>query len=178
MFDIGGSELLVIAVLAILVVGPKELPGMLRTFGRMIGKLRRTADEFRKHFDDAIREAGGEEFQREMKSLKQNNPLSQIRSSIEDAARDPLETSKPATSATTQNANSEPTDNEAYDDLGPPPPPLPPRNEPTPQASSAAAGAKPQITDSPAVAVANPESDEENDTPRVNGAHGTAGQGL
>lgn len=149
---------------------------MLRTFGRAIGKLRRTADEFRKHFDDAVRDVGGEEIQREMNSLRQNNPLTQIRSSIEEAARDPLETSKPQASATTQNTNPGLTDNEAYDDLGPPPPPLPPRNEPAAQAPSA--GAKPQIAESPSIAAANPDNDEEKDTPRVNGAHGTAGQGL
>lgn len=176
MLDIGWSELLLIAVVAILVVGPKELPGMLRSLGRMIGKVRRTADEFRKHFDDAIRDAGGEEFQREMSSLKKNNPLSQIRSSIEDATRDPLGTSKPSENTTTQDANSGQTDNAAHDDLGPPPPPLPPKDKPAPQTASAEA--RPETVETPAATVANPESDEDRGAARVNGAHGTAGQGL
>jgi sec-independent protein translocase protein TatB len=172
MFDIAWSELLLVAVVAILVVGPKELPGMLRSLGRMLGKLRRTADEFRKHFDDAVRGAGGEELQREMKSLKQNNPLNQIRSSIEDAAKDVSGSSKPKTEA----AKPGQSDPETYDDLGPPPPPLPPKN--APHAPDATAESKPQPPETPAAAVTNPESDEDRGTPRVNGAHGTAGQGF
>jgi sec-independent protein translocase protein TatB len=171
MFDIAWSELLLVAVVAILVVGPKELPGMLRSLGRMLGKLRRTADEFRKHFDDAVREAGGEEIQREIKSLKQNNPLNQIRSSIEDAAKDVNAPPKPKTGS----AQAAPPDHEEYDDLGPPPPPLPPRNAPA--AQDASAGTSPPAPDSPAP-VAKPETDDDRSAPRVNGAHGPAGQGL
>lgn len=88
MFDIAWSELLLVLIVAIVVVGPKELPGLMRTAGRMLGKLRRTADDFRKQFDEAVKEAGGEDFQREIHSLRQNNPLNQIRSSIEEVARE------------------------------------------------------------------------------------------
>jgi sec-independent protein translocase protein TatB len=173
MFDVAWSELLLVAVVAILVVGPKELPGMLRSLGRMLGKLRRTADEFRKHFDEAVREAGGEELQREMKSLKQNNPLNQIRSSLEDAARDPASSSK----TNPQSAKSEQSDADEHDDLGPPPPPLPPRNAPETQDVSTAPR-NDASESSAATAVSTPENDEERGAPRVNGAHGTAGQGL
>ncbi|MEL6872331.1 MAG: Sec-independent protein translocase protein TatB, partial [Pseudomonadota bacterium] len=47
MLDIGWTELLVIGVVALLVVGPKELPGLLRTIGRYVGMIRRQANEFR-----------------------------------------------------------------------------------------------------------------------------------
>ena len=57
MFEVGWLELLVIAVVLIVVVGPKDLPGMLRTFGRVTTQLRRMAGDFRKQFDDALREA-------------------------------------------------------------------------------------------------------------------------
>lgn len=57
MFDIGWTELMVVAVVAILVVGPKDLPRMLRTFGQTVGKLRRMAGEFQSTFNDAIRDA-------------------------------------------------------------------------------------------------------------------------
>ena len=70
MFDIAWSELLLVAIVAILVVGPKELPGMLRALGRMLGKLRSTADDFRKQFDEAVREAGAEDLQREVRALR------------------------------------------------------------------------------------------------------------
>ncbi len=61
MFDIGWSELLVIAIVAIVVVGPKELPRVLRTFGNYAGKLKRTAAEFRRQFDEAMLESELEE---------------------------------------------------------------------------------------------------------------------
>jgi sec-independent protein translocase protein TatB len=57
MFDIGWSELLVIGVVALIVVGPKELPVLLRTVGRYLGMIKRQAAEFRQQFDDAIRES-------------------------------------------------------------------------------------------------------------------------
>lgn len=88
MFDIAWSELLLVIVVAILVVGPKELPGALRALGRVIGKLRRTADEFRRQFEDTIRDTGAEELQREINQLRYNNPLTEIRDSLEEAARD------------------------------------------------------------------------------------------
>lgn len=88
MFDIAWSELLIVAIVAIVVVGPKELPGLLRTFGRMIGKLRRHADEFRRQFDESMREAGGEDLKRELDQLRYNNPLNEIRNTIENAARE------------------------------------------------------------------------------------------
>ncbi|MFM9973185.1 MAG: Sec-independent protein translocase protein TatB [Beijerinckiaceae bacterium] len=57
MFDIGGGELLVIGIVALVVIGPKELPGLLRTAGNAMSKVRRMAAEFRGQFDDAMREA-------------------------------------------------------------------------------------------------------------------------
>src|SRR6185295_11703692 len=57
MFDIGWSELLVIAVVALIAIGPKELPGVLRTVGQWMGKARRMAAEFQGQFQEAMREA-------------------------------------------------------------------------------------------------------------------------
>jgi sec-independent protein translocase protein TatB len=57
MFDIGASELLVIGAVALVVLGPKELPGLLRGIGEATAKIRRMASEFRGQFDDAMREA-------------------------------------------------------------------------------------------------------------------------
>jgi sec-independent protein translocase protein TatB len=57
MFDISWSELLLIAVVALVFIGPKELPGVLRTVGQWTGKIRRMASEFQDQFRDAIREA-------------------------------------------------------------------------------------------------------------------------
>jgi len=57
MFDIGWSELLVIGVVALIAIGPKELPGVLRTAGQWVGKVKRMAAEFQGQFQEAMREA-------------------------------------------------------------------------------------------------------------------------
>ncbi|CAD5263758.1 Sec-independent protein translocase protein TatB [Bosea sp. 62] len=57
MFDIAWSEMLLIGGVALVVIGPKELPGALRTAGQAIGKIRRMAAEFQGQFNDAMREA-------------------------------------------------------------------------------------------------------------------------
>src|SRR3954451_11850324 len=57
MFDIGWSELVVIAVVALVAIGPKELPGVLRTVGQWIGKARKLAGEFQGQCGEAMREA-------------------------------------------------------------------------------------------------------------------------
>jgi sec-independent protein translocase protein TatB len=57
MFDIGWSELMVIAVVALIAIGPKELPGVLRSVGQWIGKARKMAAEFQGQFQEAMREA-------------------------------------------------------------------------------------------------------------------------
>jgi sec-independent protein translocase protein TatB len=71
MFDFGLSmgELMVIAVIALIVVGPKDLPKMLRTIGRFVTKLRGMAGEFQRHLDSAIREAGIEDVKKEVKNM-------------------------------------------------------------------------------------------------------------
>ncbi len=56
MFDIGWSELLVIGIVALVVIGPKELPGVVRSVAQNIAKLRRMASDFQNQFTDAMRE--------------------------------------------------------------------------------------------------------------------------
>lgn len=71
MFDFGLSmgELMVIALVALIVVGPKDLPKMLRMVGRFVTQLRGMAGEFQRHLDSAIREAGIDEVKKEVKSM-------------------------------------------------------------------------------------------------------------
>lgn len=57
MFDITSSKLLILAIVALIVVGPKDLPILLRTVGKYLGVIRRQAAEFRSQFDEAMREA-------------------------------------------------------------------------------------------------------------------------
>jgi sec-independent protein translocase protein TatB len=57
MFDISWGELMLIGVVALIVIGPKELPGVLRMVGQWVGKIRRMAGEFQSQFQEALREA-------------------------------------------------------------------------------------------------------------------------
>lgn len=69
MLDIGGSELLVIALVLILVVGPKDLPRVLRTAGRFMAKMRGMTREFQRSIDDMAREADIADMRKELKSV-------------------------------------------------------------------------------------------------------------
>lgn len=71
MFDIGWSELLLVAVLAIIFVGPKDLPRVMRTAGRYAGRMRAMAREFQNSFEDLARESELDELRREMASLRE-----------------------------------------------------------------------------------------------------------
>ncbi|GBD47954.1 Sec-independent protein translocase protein TatB [Methylopila sp. Yamaguchi] len=70
MFDIAWSEFLVVAVVALVVVGPKDLPALLRNVGRMVATVRRMAGEFQTQFNDAMREAELDDLKREVSGLK------------------------------------------------------------------------------------------------------------
>lgn len=72
MFDIGWSEILVIGVVAIVVVGPKDLPKMLRSFGNYAGKARRVANDFKRQFDDALREAELDDVRKSVDELRKS----------------------------------------------------------------------------------------------------------
>jgi sec-independent protein translocase protein TatB len=68
MFDLGASELLLIIIVAILVIGPKDMPMALRTAGRWIGKMRHLSSHFRTGLDAMIREAEMEEMEKKWKA--------------------------------------------------------------------------------------------------------------
>ncbi|MGI9476223.1 MAG: Sec-independent protein translocase protein TatB [Hyphomicrobiaceae bacterium] len=70
MLDIGWWELMVVGMVALIVVGPKELPTLLRTIGRYVGMAKRQADEFRSQFDEALRESEFNELRNEMNEIK------------------------------------------------------------------------------------------------------------
>lgn len=69
-FGIGGSEILVIAVVALIVIGPKDLPKVLRAIGKTLASMRRMAGEFQHQLDDAMKDTGLNEIRQEVASLK------------------------------------------------------------------------------------------------------------
>ena len=87
MFDIGWLELLLLGVLAIIVVGPKDLPRMMRTIGQYTAKIRAAAREFQRSFDEMARESELDELRRQIADVKANNPISQVK----DAMKHPLD---------------------------------------------------------------------------------------
>lgn len=82
MFDIGWTELLVIAVVLIVVVGPKDLPPMLRAFGKTVTRFRKVAGEFRAQFDEALREADLDEVRQHIADAQKLNPANSLREAM------------------------------------------------------------------------------------------------
>jgi sec-independent protein translocase protein TatB len=70
MFDIDAGKILVVGVVALLVIGPKDLPRVLRTVGQTVGKMRRMAAEFQNQFADAIKEADLEDVKKEFSAIR------------------------------------------------------------------------------------------------------------
>jgi sec-independent protein translocase protein TatB len=105
MFDIGWSELVVIAVVALIAIGPKELPGVLRTVGQWMGKARKMAGEFQGQFQEAMREAEMADLKKTFDEVKEtatgfagNNVMTSLQKDVSDSLRiDDI--SKPETDA-------------------------------------------------------------------------------
>jgi sec-independent protein translocase protein TatB len=104
MFDIGWSELMVIAVVAIVVIGPKDLPKAMRTVGRWSGRMRRMARDFQNQFNDALREAELDEVKKEVQSLAKIDPLADVKADlkkVETSMASDLAKADPSTAAAT-----------------------------------------------------------------------------
>ena len=106
MFDIGWSEFVVIAVVALIAIGPKELPGVLRMVGQWMGKARKMAAEFQGQFQEAMREAEMADLKKSFDEVKEaatgftsGNIMTSLEKDVGNALRiDDID--KPATSAT------------------------------------------------------------------------------
>jgi sec-independent protein translocase protein TatB len=92
MFDIGWSELVVIAVVALIAIGPKELPGVLRMVGQWMGKARKMAAEFQGQFQEAMREAEMADIKKSFDEVKEAatgftgaNVMTELQKDVTDA---------------------------------------------------------------------------------------------
>lgn len=96
MFGIDAPELLVIAAVALIFIGPKELPAMLRSIGRWVATARTMAGEFRGHVDDMVRQADLDDLKKQVEAgakdavldLQALDPTREIKSAIEEGASD------------------------------------------------------------------------------------------
>ncbi|WP_082655766.1 Sec-independent protein translocase protein TatB [Aureimonas sp. D3] len=138
MFDIGGLELLVIAVVLIVVVGPKDLPKMLRTFGRVSSQMRRMAGDFRRQFDEALKEAELEELRQTAKDVRDLDPRNDLRKAMNPirAVGDEIRSSIKAAAEAPEPKVPSPTQS-----------PVPMESAPVPQPDSAVNGSAYPLTD-------------------------------
>lgn len=127
MFGIDGSEYLVIVIVALVVVGPKDLPKMLRKMGQWAGKARAMADQFRRSFDDMARQSELDELRSEVNKLKADasKPMTEADYkaigidlnakplSIEDVGAAPPKLDTPAPSAPAAEPPAKPSTNAA-----------------------------------------------------------------
>lgn len=154
MFEIGWSELMLIGIVALIVIGPHELPTVLRTVGKTVTKLRRMAGEFQGQFQEALREADIADMHKEITNITDSakstlatadmfDPLKSIREEIRSTveggtkaeAPRPEEPKAPAQDAAPIAAAADP----APAELIPPPPaeplPAPTFDPPAPEAA-------------------------------------------
>ncbi|WP_067734624.1 Sec-independent protein translocase protein TatB [Novosphingobium naphthalenivorans] len=131
MFDIGASELLMVVIVAVVVIGPKDMPLAMRTAGRWIGKMRKISGHFRAGIDAMVREAELEEM--EKKWREQNEAIMKAAPQLPTAEemQAPLAPAPAAEAAdiSSPDANTSATDTGSPDDTRqaelnlPPPPP-------------------------------------------------------
>ena len=80
MFDLfSWSHIVILLVVALVVVGPKDLPRLMHMAGKWAGKARGMANEFRKSFDEMARQTELDELRKEIEDLKKNNPAGRHR---------------------------------------------------------------------------------------------------
>ncbi len=105
MFDMSWGEVMVIGAVALVVIGPKDLPKALRTVGQMTTKVRRMAAEFQSQFNEAMREAELDEVKRQIADVNESvsslntqtfNPVETVRDELKSAVEAPIAAAEPA----------------------------------------------------------------------------------
>ena len=135
MFNLGWGELVVIGIVALIAIGPKELPTVLRTLGQWMGKVRRMANEFQGQFQEALREAEFADLKKHADDISSSvsefsniDPLADAQKDVERAFEDAAGSLPPRPPSTPQPAPA----------AVPEPPPLPTIDVPLPEPPVAA----------------------------------------
>jgi sec-independent protein translocase protein TatB len=129
MFEIGWGELLIIGIVALIAIGPKELPGVLRTLGQWMSKLRRMASEFQSQFHEAMREAELADLKKQVDDMTSQaqsyanfDPVGEVRRELEStqqqiesamAEKPTAEMASPASPPVVAQSNAAPVGGEA-----------------------------------------------------------------
>ncbi len=134
MFNFGWGELVVIGIVALIAIGPKELPTVLRTLGQWMGKVRRMANEFQGQFQEALREAEFADIKKHADDITSSvsefsniDPLADAQKDVERAFEEPPAADTAALSASAAEAAS------PAPAAAPEPPPLPEIAVPLPE---------------------------------------------
>ena len=102
MIDFSWTHIVILLGIALVVVGPKDLPRMMHMAGRWMGKARAMANEFRKSFDEMARQGELDELRAEIESLRHNNPIADMNRELnrpiipDDMQSRPVESAPPA----------------------------------------------------------------------------------
>ncbi|MCU0819110.1 MAG: Sec-independent protein translocase protein TatB [Beijerinckiaceae bacterium] len=115
MFDISWGEFIIVGVVALIVIGPKELPGVIRAVGRSMAKLRAMAGDFRSQFDDALREAELHDVKKEFDEFK--NQATGLSTSTFDPIRKELQSVAESAKATASGETGVNTVNETVQSI-------------------------------------------------------------
>ena len=89
MLDLSWSHILIVLIVALVVVGPKDLPKLMRIVGRWVGKARTMADQFRKSFDEMARQSELDELRQEIEALRTQRPLADIQNTLHQSILPP-----------------------------------------------------------------------------------------
>ncbi len=165
-FGIGYTEIMVIAMVALIVIGPKDLPKVLRHLGQMTAAMRRMAGEFQRHLDDAMKEAGVDEMRREVTAMTSglkndlgggalDDTLRKTENDIRNAMSGSPAAPAPAAPTTAAPSPAAPALPDASGPAAALPPAPPARPEPAAQPAPAAP-APPEAARAPAPAVVPP----------------------
>jgi sec-independent protein translocase protein TatB len=150
MFDIAWSEMLVIGAVALVVIGPKDLPKALRSVGEMVGKVKRMAAEFQGQFSDAMREAELHDLKKQVEDVGGSvqaatkvdfNPIQTIREEIKGVSTASAASTAPLVLATDASAQPVVQQAEPFVALPEPPPPFNPAELAAPAGGPAAEAA-------------------------------------
>jgi sec-independent protein translocase protein TatB len=123
MFDFDAGKIIIIGIVALIFIGPKELPRVMRQIGQAVSKMRRMASEFQSQFMDAMNEADFAEIKAEAAKISEQakidvgfNPVAEIKAGLTEAMAEPKELSAPAAHSETTSAETAPAETQLGED--------------------------------------------------------------